>query len=141
VGEIILDNTATKGVQINGAWATVPSDSAFGGDSLEDSNSGKGTKSVLFTPTIPATQEYFVYARWTGGTDRATNVPYDVVSSGGRRQTITLDQRNRGGDGWVLLGKFLFDRGTSGSIRVRNDGTNGVVSVDAVRLLPALGAT
>lgn len=137
-GEIILDNESSKGVQINGVWNTVSDTPGFLGESaLEDLNAGKGAKNVRFTPNITQAGDYFVYARWTRDTDRATNVPYDIFSSGAPRKTVVIDQRNSGGDGWVLLGKFNFELGTGGFVRIRNDGTDGVVAVDSIRFQPA----
>ena len=90
---------------------------------------------MTFTPNIRAAGRYIVYARWVSGLNRATNVPIDVNSAEGS-QTFTKDQKNTGKDGaWVLLGTFQFNKGTGGSVTIRNAGTNGVVVADAVRFL------
>ena len=142
-GEVIVDNESSSGLLINGAWTAAAATQGTLGDSfLTDQNSAKGTKNVRYQPNIPRGGEYFVYARWARTATSATNVPIDVVygPNGSIKKTITVDQRNEGGAGWVLLGKFSFDRGRSGFVRVRTDGTNGLVTIDAVRFQPATGA-
>jgi hypothetical protein len=135
-GEIVLDNASGSGVSIRGDWALNTAGSGvYGTTFLSDENSGKGSKSVRYTPNIEFEGDYFVYARWSKASNRATNVPYDV---GG--DTVTVDQRNTGGTGWVLLGKFSFDKGTGKSVTISNAGTNGVVIADSIRFLPAEGA-
>lgn len=140
-GEIVLDNESSRGVRITGAWQVSNTVPGFNGESyLSDLNSGKGDKEVRFTPNVTRAGDYFVYARWTRADDHATNVPYDIYFANGRKQTVVVDQRNSGGDGWVLLGKFNFALGTGGFVRIHNAGTNGVVTVDAVRFQPANGS-
>jgi hypothetical protein len=135
-GEIILDNDS-DGVTVNGNWSSssaIPG--FFGTDFLTDSNSGKGSKSVRYRPDFDFEGDYYVYARWTKASNRATNVPIDIVS-GGDSDTVSVDQRNTGGSGWVLLGKFHFAKGTGSYVQIRNAGTNGVVVADAIRFLSA----
>ena len=110
----------------------------LGSSYLDDLNSGKGSNSVKFTPNIPFAGEYFVYVRWTRAIDRATNVPIDIVYNGGK-QTKVVNQRDTGGAGWVLLGKFSFKAGGAGSVTIRTTGTNGRVIVDSVRFMSATG--
>jgi hypothetical protein len=138
-GEIILDNESTSRVTITGPWSVSSSGSGFFGSSfLTDDNTDKGTKSVRYNPNFEFSGDYFVYARWTKAADRATNVPIDIVS-GNNSTTVRVDQRNTGGSGWVLLGKFHFNQGTAGSVTIRTTGTNGVVIADAIRFLSTEG--
>jgi hypothetical protein len=75
-----------------------------------------------------------------GGSDRATNVPFDIFfgRGGTDRHTVIVDERARSG-GYVLLGKFRMEKGTNAGVRVRNFGTNGVVNIQSIRFLPANG--
>ena len=139
-GDIIIDNRAPVGrppgagsASVVGNWTEIEHPQAFGGSLLIDNRSGKGEKSVTFTPNIPVAGNYIVYARWIPTSNRATNVPIEIT--GGRRPTtVTVNQRDRGADGaWVQLGTFNLPRGTGSSVIVRNDGTQGVVVADAVR--------
>jgi hypothetical protein len=141
-GDIILDNESSKGVTINGNWLTTSDTPGFlGGSYLSDENATKGPDTnVRFTPTIAESGEYYVYARWTRASNRATNVPIDVQSGNGQRRTITVNQRTQGGEGWVLLGKFTLVEGRDNFVRVRTEGTNGIVTIDAARFQPVTGA-
>jgi len=139
-----LDNvTAT----VTGAWTSTTAAGEgryYGADYLTDGNAGKGTKSVLYTPVIPETGSYEVYAMWHGttGGNRATNVPYTITHANGV-DTVTMDQNQptiasgyRAAQ-WNLLGTYTFNAGTSGSVLVSNTGTTQTVIADAVYFVPA----
>ncbi len=135
--EIILDNKTTGGaVTINGNWlcSTSPA-SYYGTNYLHDGATGKGARSVKFTPNLPCDGTYNVYARWTAAANRATNVPITIVHSNGA-QTVTVDQTGNDGQ-WVLLGSYSFNEGTTGSVTIANAGTAAgtYVVADAVRFV------
>ena len=70
----------------------------------------------------------------------ATNVPVDVAHSGGTAAE-TVDQQTNDGQNWsYLLGTYSFDAGTSGSVTIRTDATDGYVVADAVRFLQLVGS-
>lgn len=140
-GEVVIDNDSSS-ARAFGFWAAATSGSGFSGvDYLQDGDSAKGTKEVRYTPNLAATGDYFIYARWARTSKNATNVPFDVFYGPNRtlRQTILIDQRNRGGDGgWILIGgPFRLEKGSGAYVRIRNGGTNGTVVADALRFLPA----
>lgn len=132
--EYIIDNTESTYVTLNGSWSSSTSTSGyFGSNYLHDNNSGKGSKSVQFTPNLAKAATYEVFARWTAYTNRASNVPVDINYNGGNT-TVTIDQKQDHNQ-WISLGSYSFSTGTAGTITFRNDGTNGYVIVDAVRLV------
>lgn len=134
--EIIVNNTDSSGVTITGDWtASTYTAGYYDTDYLHDGNVGKGAKSVRFTPTISTAGSYDVFMIWTSATNRATNVPVDIVSASGTT-TLLLDQTVNGGQ-WVSLGAYDFDSGTTGSVLVRTTGTNGFVIADAVGFVGA----
>ena len=131
---VIVDNTSS-GVTIVGAWtASTTTPGYYGSNYLNDGNSGKGTKSVQFTPNLPTAGLYQVFARWPAGTNRATNVPIDISSASGTT-TVTVNQQLNN-NVWVSLGTYSFTAGTAGSVTIRNTGTNGYVIADAVEFVP-----
>ncbi|GIH01967.1 xanthan lyase [Rhizocola hellebori] len=133
-GEVILDNAASSGVTRAGTWLSSTSISGFYGPDYEhDNNTAKGVNRLRFTPALPAAGAYTVYLRWTSHTNRASNVPVDVVHSGGIT-TRTVDQRVSGGQ-WVSLGSYSFSAGSAGSVLLRTENTNGYVIADAVRFV------
>ena len=127
----IVDNAATNGVAIVGAWTSSTYNTGYYGTNyLHDGNTNKGTKSIRFTPTLPWRADYRVYLRWTEGSNRATNAPVDIVSLAGTN-TVYVNQTTNGST-WVLLGKYPFALGSAGSVLVRNGGTSAFVIADAV---------
>ena len=134
---LIIDNVDTAFVSVTGSWTTSTYESArIGADYLHDGNTGKGTKSVTFTPDIPSDGTYSVYLYWNSSSNRAINVPVSITHAEGTA-SHTLNQQQNGGQ-WVLLGDYDFDAGTSGTVTISNTGTNGYVIVDAIRLSPAV---
>lgn len=77
--DIIVDNS-DPGVVIDGNWiSTSFSPGYVGSDYLHDDNTGKGNKTVTFTPNLPVAGEWTVLMQWTAHTNRATNVPVDII--------------------------------------------------------------
>lgn len=134
--EVILDNTSPTGVTIlpAGSWGSSTAVAGYYGTNyIHDGNTGGG-KSVRFTPTLPATGNYEVFAWWTSGGSsggRADNTPIDIITSG-TPEYLTLDQTAPGSP-WQSLGVYHFNAGTSGSVLIGNTGANGYVIVDAIK--------
>ena len=131
---IVVDDASGSGVTISGAWTSSTASSGYyGSDYLHDGDTGQGSKSVRFTPTLPKAGIYEVDLHWTQNANRATNVPVDVNYNGGST-TVTVNQQQNGGV-WVPLGAYSFLAGTTGSVLIRTTGANGYVIADAVRLI------
>jgi hyaluronate lyase len=130
---IIIDNSDATGVAKVGTWSSSTEQSDYYGTNyIHDGNSGKGTKSVTFTPNVTTAGNYNVYAYWSEYPNRATNVPVDIAAVGGT-STVTVNEQQNGGQ-WNLLGMYPFAVGTAGTVTIRTDGTNGYVVADAVKL-------
>lgn len=132
---VIKDNADAAGVTKVGAWTNSTLDTGYyGSNYCHDGNSGStGGKKVTFVPTIPVTGNYEVYGRWTAAANRGNNVPYDMNHSGGTT-VVTANQRTLGSQ-WVLLGTYVFNAGTAGSVAIRDDAANGFVIADAVQFI------
>ncbi|MEV4136176.1 FAD-dependent oxidoreductase [Dactylosporangium sp. NPDC049742] len=133
--EVVIDSHGT-GVTRAGTW--LPSTSIagyYGSDYEHDNNTAKGVNRLRFTPSLPSSGAWTVQLRWTAHTNRASNVPVDVVHTGGVT-THTVDQRTSGGQ-WVPLGTFQFTAGSAGSVLIRTEQTNGYVIADAARFVRA----
>jgi thioredoxin reductase len=125
-GGIQVEETAAKAI---GNW--IP---AVSGGYLHDGDADKGAKSITFTPNLPADGTYDVYLKWTQNRNRATNVPVEIVTASGK-ETVTVNQREKGG--WVKIATGKFRAGDSGSVTISNKATDGHVIADAVRWVPA----
>lgn len=132
---VIVDNTDPTGVEItatSGNWVSLSSAAGFfGSDYITDNNTSKGGKSVTFRPQLPADGFYRVYVRHTQSTNRADNVPIDVIHAAGTN-TFTVSQKVNGGL-WNYLGAFAFEAAGEAAVRIRNDDTNGHVAADSVK--------
>jgi hypothetical protein len=136
ISDIFVDNASGTGVTITGDWVTSTNQAGYYGTNyIHDNAAGKGTKSVLFTPTVVTAGNYEVYLRWTSGSNRAPNVPVTIQSAAGATN-LTINQTTLGQQ-WVSQGIFPFQAGTGGNILISNTGTASgkYVIVDAVRLV------
>ena len=134
--EIIVDNLA-PGFSTEGSWGTAewPTWLPYEGSLVYDRLRSTGERAT-FTPDIPAFGQYEVFV-WGIQCSRycATNAPFTVNHAEGS-PTILVDQSDTSqAGGWISLGVFSLNAGTSGSI-VLTDGADGRVIADAVRLVP-----
>lgn len=125
---IIIDDLEAE---LTGDWTSSTSTpGAHLGSYHVDGNSGKGTKSVIYTPDIPMAGTYPVYLRWSALANRATNVP--VTVNHGNGSTLVIVNQTLNGGIWFKLGDFPLTAGTSNSVVIETTGTNGFVIADAV---------
>ena len=132
---IVVDDSEAKRV---GAWeASTKSPTYIGDGYLHDANEAKGTKTLTFVPKIPKTAKYEVRFAYTSAGNRATNVPVKILHADGEGE-LTVNQKLNPpvADRYVKLGQFRFEADGQGFVLVSNDGTNGVVSADAVCFVP-----
>jgi hypothetical protein len=123
-----------NGIQVDDTAAKTAGEWTPSGDYVHDGNEEKGSKSITFTPNLPSDGAYDVYLKWTKYRNRATNVPVEIVSASGK-ETVTVNQREKGG--WVKIATGKFKAGNSSSLTISNKDTDGHVIADAVRWVPA----
>ncbi|MGL4419270.1 MAG: DUF1553 domain-containing protein [Gemmataceae bacterium] len=130
-----IDENRAKAV---GEWTKSTSTKTFIGEGyLHDGNTGKGEKTLTFTPDLPAAGRYAVWLAYNHDTSRAKNVPVTILAADGNHsltvdQTIVPPLHGR----FVSLGTFPFEKGTVGYLLLSNEGTNGHVTADAVVFVP-----
>jgi len=131
---IILDQSS-PGTANSSGWTPGANAGGWNGDYWHDGSTGKGTKWVSYTPTLPTNGTYEVYAWWVESSNRATNTPYDIIHAAGTNRVL-VNQRAASG-GWFKLLTTNFNAGTSGKVIMRNDNTAaGLYCVaDGVRFL------
>lgn len=130
---IVVDNSSAK---VEGEWASSASIDGFvGTDYLHDSNEGKGTKSVTYTPKLPRPALYEIRVYYSANPNRATRVPVTVKTQAGEK-TIYVDQRvaTKTG-GYFPLGAFNCTPERV-SVTISTTGTRGHVIADAVSFVP-----
>ncbi len=132
---IVVDDADAKLV---GDWHPSRSVGPFIGEGyVHDANGSKGTKTITFSPHIPRTARYEVRFAYTAFKDRATNVPVKILHADGEEE-IKVDQTQVPpvANHYISLGKFRFEADGQGFVLVSNEGTNGVVTADAVVFIP-----
>ncbi len=131
---IIVDNTDAA-TSFTGTWtASTSTPTYYGTNYVNDGNTAKGAKTFSYSPALPANGDYFIYARWTAGSNRASNVPIDIVTSTGAVSTVQVNQRANDGI-WVLLGAYPLATANA-KVTIRTTSTDGYVIADAIKLIP-----
>jgi len=135
--ELVVDD-ADPGVLTTGSWQASTSTPGFYGDGYLFHAVGGGNASVRWPfPSDAASGRYRVFARWTGGANRASTAVYEVTAAGGTTK-MTLDQRTGGGK-WRELGNFAFGPGQGDGV-VLSAHADGAVIADAVAWVGPLNA-
>src|SRR5439155_13426186 len=136
LGGIVVDNTAA---QLTGSWKESTYATNFiDKNYIQDGNTGKGEKSARFVPDLPQTGRYEVQIAYVPRGNRARKVPVTVHAAKEAR-TVLIDQTEPPtiDNLFVSLGAFEFAAGTNGAVVISNQGTEGFVTIDAVRFVPA----
>jgi hypothetical protein len=133
---IVVDETAAE---LEGEWqysTHTPPYVGFG--YLHDMKAGKGKKSVIFTPDLPASGWYEVRLAHCYNVRRSSRAPVTIRHAGGET-TVLVNMREEPEHGRLFraLGVFYFEAGRAGWVRVSNRGTepDKVVIADAVQFL------
>ena len=131
---IVVDDDDVKTV---GAWThSVHSKHYIGKRYIHDANKGKGDKTLSFIPKLPGDGAYEVRFAYSHGGGRATNVPVTVFSAAGE-QTIIVDMSKAPplAGRFLSLGTYRFGADKQSLVLISNEGTNGVLTADAVQFL------
>jgi hypothetical protein len=152
LNEVVLDNDSV-GVTYTGTWSNNTAGpiwydedyGAGGADPVKyrfaNVNSGSETAIATYTPSIPQSGFYPVYS-WVAHGGNRTSQLYKINHTGGQTQ-MRVDHRLVG-NGWVYLGTYHFNSGSSaadGSVQISNHSTAGgsVVIADAIRFGNGMG--
>lgn len=134
---IIVDETSA---QLTGDWQYSTHTPPYVGIGyLHDMKSGKGTKNVTFRPNLPASGWYEVRLAHCYNIRRSTRTPVRIRHAGGESlHIINQQQEPPHGRLFRTLGTYFFQTGSTGWVRISNDGTepDKVVIADAVQFLP-----
>jgi len=143
--EVVLDND-DPGVTFAGTWSNSVATTFYGspGDIpyRYAATSATETATARYTPTIPEAGFYPVYCWTRDGSDRVDDQLYRIVHTGGT--TEARINHRRVGKGWIYLGTYFFDTGTSGYVEISNQSVDSapaspVVIADAIRFGNGMG--
>lgn len=130
-GAVIDDALAAR----TGDWTESSAVGLQVGDSyLHDGNAHKGGMSVLFSPEISQEGSYEVFLIYSPHSNRASNVPVAITTTGGIKKLALVNQKR--GTGAAALGRFHLSAGKSLTVKVSNNNTDGFVVVDGLQLVP-----
>jgi hypothetical protein len=133
---VVQDDTDAAVIQ--GAWAHSASTGTFVGiDYVHDGDVEKGMKSIQWKLNVPTDGKYELRISYSPNPNRATNVPV-TVTVGDKMTRYTVDQKATPKiDGaFHALGSLSLIKGSTVTVTISNEGTNGHVIADAVQLLP-----
>jgi len=138
--EILVDDSMTPGnITVTGKWTRIETSQwnmrKYGPSFLIDDNRDKGEKIIRFQPVIEAEGDYLVYMYWPDAYERATNVPIKIKHSKGA-ENLNVNMKKYSND-WFLLGAYHFVEGKDSYVEISNEGTDGMVIVDAVLFYPS----
>lgn len=126
---VIVDNPAANVV---GSWVTATSASNKYGTNYYYKGGAGGSSYVQFRPNLPTSGQYVVSEWHSHGTNRVTSARH-VISRVGGSNTVYVNQQANGGS-WNTLGTFSFNAGTSGYVRIYDNGSGSqVVIADAIK--------
>ncbi len=97
---------------------------------------GPASHTATWTPDIPVSKQYLVYAWWNQAADRASDATYTVHHTGGSTDVV-VDQRTNNNQ-WNLLGTFTLDPASNHRVELTNEG-NGRIVADAIQFMPVDG--
>ncbi|QIF02147.1 DUF1553 domain-containing protein [Roseimicrobium sp. ORNL1] len=132
---IVVDDSQAKRV---GNWKESNKYPSFIGEGyVHDVNTGKGTCTITFSPTIPKAGRYEVRLAYMALVDRSKKVPVTILHADGE-ETVYVDQSETPPiDGrFISLGQFRFEKDGAGYVLLSNEGTKGYVTADAVVFIP-----
>ena len=136
---IVVDDAQAR---LQGEWKkSTFSPQYVGAGYIHDDKKDLGKKSVTFTPDLPEAGEYEVRISFPGTNGRASNVPVTVMTADGAKEVV-VDQTKPAPIGglFLSLGKFRFEAGAGGFVRISNRAANGHVIADAAQFLSAEAA-
>ena len=133
-GIVIDDVASTK----SGSWTKSTHTKGYVGEGYVHAT-GNG-KSLTFNANIPRSGQYEVQVSYTPGPNRASNTQVTIFHDTGEKKISVNQKKNPSILGSFLsLGKFHFEKGEWGVVRISTDKSNGVVIGDSVRLLEING--
>lgn len=132
---VIVDDEAT-GLKLDGPWNSERMAGTWNGMAWSaPTTAGAATATATFTPDIPHSAEYAVYAWYRTVTEDVTSVKTSFVINHAGGTTTWVQNQNHDGQTWKYIGTYWFEKGKAGSVVVSNaTGADGQrVVVDAIR--------
>ncbi|MBS0202435.1 MAG: FAD-dependent oxidoreductase [Planctomycetes bacterium] len=129
---IVIDD---ESAELKGGWSSNGSLTGFVGENYHYSSDPQATARFPFSVTRAGV--YDVRVAWQPHANRARSAVVTVHSADGDK-SVALDQTKppEGEHGFQSIGAFRFDETKNFSVVFRVAGSNGIVHIDAVQLVP-----
>lgn len=124
---IVIDNQQASYI---GTWNNSTYASGYHGSNYQYNDAGTGAAVATWSVGTITPAYYNVYAKWTIGSNRASNAKYTIEHSEGI-ETIEVNQKQNDNQ-WNLLGTYFIDNNSQITL---NDDANGYVIADAISLV------
>jgi len=136
LGGIVVDDSEAELTGFTSEGHTTPG--YVGAGYRHDGDTAKGEQKARFIPDLPAEGQYRVAITYTALANRADNVPVIIHHADGEA-TVIVNQKKKAPEKDVLLplGTYRFEKGKTGWLEIRNEGTKGHVIIDAAQWMPA----
>jgi hypothetical protein len=138
--EIMIDNN-TENIIVTGDWKTeIDSWKAYGADYYSDDSKGRTFKSVKYVPEILQEGNYDVYLFFPKINDVSSHTIVTIYD-GSKPQDIIVTTADIIVEGqtsgeWVNIGNFHLPAGKTNYIEITNKKADGVITADALLLIP-----
>ena len=131
--DLVVDNDAgPPGYVETGSWSTSGSTGYQGGTyRFVMESPPQPPSSATWRPNLPSSRLYSVYAAYRQSTNRTTSAPITITHASGAT-VVYLNQNGANEVVETLLGEFLFDAGTNGTVRMDNSSAVGAYIADAI---------
>ncbi len=105
---------------------------------LHDGDANKGAQHATFEFMVPRAGQYEVRIGYTAHSNRATNVPVTIQHAAGSN-TITINQKKPPVIEGLFqpIGIYQFLTGSTYTVKITNEGTDGYVILDAIQIVPS----
>ncbi|MCP4538170.1 MAG: PKD domain-containing protein [Chloroflexi bacterium] len=133
--ELIIDNQDVE-FTTTGNWHESDAGGEYAGSSLyaQDNDNEPDGATATWTPNIPQTETYLVFAWWAYKDNHTQNALYTITHANGP-SAVRVDQHENAG-WWVFLGAYEFNTGTAGNVTLTHEtGTSVSTNADAVRFV------
>ncbi|MCM8542358.1 MAG: DUF1553 domain-containing protein, partial [Lentisphaeraceae bacterium] len=103
---------------------------------LHDDGNGKGKKTITFTLPVSKNSKYELFLAYNSNSARAKNVPIEIYHADGITK-VSIDQSKQPDYKKVYksLGLYSFNNLKPAKVVISNEGTQGYVIVDAIRMV------
>lgn len=139
--EILVDNNSGN-VKVEGDWKLVKDSwKAYGADYLCADSKSIGEKTVKYFPNVEFEGNYNVYIFFPFLKKGGTSYTFVEVFNGKKTHKMLTNNSEMIVEGqtsgeWYHIGKFHFQKGNQSFIEIANYGADGIVTADAVLLIP-----